>query len=283
VTALAKTFLDFVKFEHTLFSLPVMAAGAVLAARGWPGAKTLALVVLAGTGARTIAMALNRIFDRAIDARNPRTAGRELPSGRLSLVQAWGVVGAGAAMLAAALVFLPPLCTVLAPAPLAVFVLYPLMKRFTIFAHYGVGLALGMAPVAAWVAVTGSLQGAAPAWLLGAFTWLWVAGFDIIYATLDIEFDRREGLHSIPAKWGRKAALAAAAATHVGAFAMLAGTAAAQAGGADRVAPPAIAGMAAVAALLALEHRMAHRVELAFFHVNAIVGFVVLGAVVAGL
>ncbi len=297
--ASAKTFFDFVKFEHTLFSLPVIVAGAVLAARGWPDARTLALILLAGTGARTTAMALNRIFDRAIDARNPRTAVRELPSGKMSLAQAWAVAGAGLAMLAAALAFLPPLCTKLAPAPLAVFVLYPLMKRVTMFAHYGVGLGLGMAPVAAWVAVTGSLEGSAPAVLLGLFTWLWVAGFDIIYATLDEEFDRREGLHSIPARLGRARALIVAAVTHVAAFAFLVGmTMAAGAGvgaagmaegaaavgtaaGARGVGAAAAALLALVAALLLLEHRMAHRVQLAFFHVNAVLGFVVLGVVLA--
>lgn len=277
--ASAKTILDFVKFEHTLFSLPVILAGAILAAGGWPDARTLALVLLAGTGARTIAMALNRILDRAIDAKNPRTAGRELPSGKMGVGEAWGVAAAGLAMLAAALAFLPPLCTKLAPAPLAVFVLYPLMKRFTPLAHYGVGLGLAMGPVAAWVAVTGTLDGsAAPILLLAAFTWLWVAGFDIIYATLDEEFDRREGLHSIPGAVGRSAALKVAAATHVVAFGFLAAMTARIGGG-----QLAWAALGLVGAMLWIEHRMAHRVELAFFHVNAALGFVVLGVVLAGV
>lgn len=273
-----KTLLEFVKFEHTLFSLPVILAGAMLAAGGWPKAETLAAILVAGTGARTAALALNRILDRRIDARNPRTAKRELPAGKMTLAQGWGVVVAGLAMYAGALAFLPPLCAKLAPIPIAVFVLYPLMKRFTMLAHFGVGLGLGMAPVAAWVAVTGSFGGAMPAVWLGLFTWLWVAGFDVIYATLDEEFDRREGLHSIPSKLGRDSALRVAAAVHVAAFACLAAMTWKYA-----KTPAALACLAAVGALLVVEHRMAHRVELAFFHVNAALGFVVLAIVMAGV
>ncbi len=273
-----KTILDFVKFEHTLFSLPVILAGAMLAARGWPPWPTVAAILVAATGARTLALALNRILDRAIDARNPRTAGRELPSGKMTLAQAWGVAVAGLAVYAGAIAFLPPLCAMLAPIPVAVFVLYPLMKRFTMLAHFGVGLGLGMAPVAAWVAVTGSFAGAMPVVWLGLFTWLWVAGFDVIYATLDEEFDRREGLHSIPARFGRMGALRIAAAVHIVAFACLA----AMTWSVART-PAALACLAAVGALLVVEHRMAHRVELAFFHVNAALGFVVLGIVIAGV
>jgi 4-hydroxybenzoate polyprenyltransferase len=273
-----KTLFDFVKFEHTLFSLPVILAGAMLAARGWPDAKTLAAILVAGTGARTAALALNRIFDRAIDARNPRTKGRELPAGKMTLESAWAVAAAGLVLYAAALAFLPPLCAKLSPIPIAVFVLYPLMKRFTPLAHFGVGLGLGMAPIAAWVAVTGSFSGSMPAVWLGIFTWLWVAGFDVIYATLDEEFDRREGLHSIPARWGRENALRTAAFVHTAAFAALAAMTVRFA-----ASPAAYVCLAAVAVLLLVEHRMAHRVELAFFHVNAVLGFVVWGIVLAGV
>ncbi|HET9887504.1 MAG TPA: UbiA-like polyprenyltransferase, partial [bacterium] len=217
-----RTVFDFVKLEHTLFSLPILLAGAVLAARGLPAAGTLIAIFVAGTGARTTALALNRILDRNIDARNPRTASRELPSGKISLTQGWAVAIAGLVLYCGALALLPPLCWRLAPIPLAVFVLYPLMKRFTPFAHLGVGLGLALGPIAAWVAVTGSFAGATPVYELALFTWLWVAGFDVLYATLDEEFDRREGLHSIPGRYGKPAALRIAAMMHAIAFAALA-------------------------------------------------------------
>jgi len=274
----ARTVLDFVKLEHTLFSLPILLAGAMLAAHGLPPARTLLAILIAGTGARTTALALNRILDRNIDARNPRTAGRELPSGKMSLAQAWGVAGAGLVLYLGALALLPPLCWWLAPIPLAVFVLYPLMKRFTPLAHLGVGLGLALGPIAAWVAVTGSFAGAAPVYELAIFTWLWVAGFDVLYATLDEEFDRREGLHSIPGRFGRTAALKIAAALHAGAF-----TALAILTMRHLATLPAVVLLALVGVLLIAEHRLSHRVEVAFFHVNASLGFVVLALVWAGI
>jgi 4-hydroxybenzoate polyprenyltransferase len=273
-----RTVLDFVKLEHTLFSLPILLAGAMLAAKGLPPAKTLIAILVAGTGARTTALALNRILDRNIDARNPRTASRELPSGRMSLAQAWAVAGAGLVLYLAALSVLPPLCWKLAPIPLAVFVLYPLMKRFTALAHLGVGLGLALGPIAAWVAVTGSFEGAAPVYELAIFTWLWVAGFDVLYATLDEEFDRREGLHSVPGRFGRAAALKIAALMHAGAFASLAILTASH-----LATLPAVLLLAIVGILLVAEHRLSHRVEVAFFHVNASLGFVVLALVWAGI
>jgi len=273
-----RTLLDFVKFEHTLFSLPILLAGAMLAARGFPPAKTLLAILVAGTGARTTALALNRILDRSIDARNPRTAKRELPSGKMSMAQAWGVAFVGMVLYLGAIAVLPPLCWKLAPVPIAVFVLYPLMKRFTALAHLGVGLGLAMGPVAAWVAVTGSFEGASPVYYLAVFTWLWVAGFDVLYATLDEEFDRREGLHSIPGTFGKSIALKAAAAMHAAAFAALAILTLRH-----LATLPALVLLTIVGALLIVEHRLSHRVEVAFFHVNASLGFVVLALVWAGI
>ncbi|MBZ0270380.1 putative 4-hydroxybenzoate polyprenyltransferase [bacterium] len=270
--------LDFVKFEHTVFSVPVLLAGAFLGARGVPPAMTLVWILVAGTGARTLAMALNRIADRGIDARNPRTASRELPSGRLSLGAAWGVAAAGAAAFGLAVANLPPLCAKLLPIPLAIFALYPLMKRFTPLAHFGVGAGLGFGPIGAYVAVTGHLVPDGGSFLLALFTWAWVSGFDIIYATLDEDFDRAEGLHSLPSAIGRRGALVVAAAVHVAAVAALVLLTARYA------ASPVSWGLCAVTAgLLAVEHWQAHRVDLAFFHINAVVAFVVFALVWTGV
>ncbi|MFN8178450.1 MAG: UbiA-like polyprenyltransferase [bacterium] len=273
-----RTLLSFVKFEHTLFSLPLLFAGALLGARGVPRLGPLLWILVAGTGARTLAMALNRILDRAIDARNPRTAQRELPAGRMSLAQAWAVSGAGLLLYYVAVLRLPPLCLTLSPLPLAIFVGYPLMKRFTPLAHFGVGAALAFGPIGAYVAVTNRVLPFGAVHWLALFTWLWVAGFDVIYATLDEEFDRKEGLRSLPASLGRGPALAWAAAIHAAALlALLALTALSLHG--------ALAWglLGVVALLLALEHRLAHVVDLAFFRINLVVGFVVLALVWAGL
>lgn len=272
-----RTVLDFVKFEHTLFSLPMLLAGAFLGAGGVPPARALLWVLVAGTGARTAAMALNRIIDRRIDARNPRTAGRELPAGKMTPAQAWGVVAGGIAVFYAAVLSLPPLCLKLSPVPLAIFAAYPFLKRFTALAHFGVGAALAFGPLGAYTAVTGRILPVGAVHWLALFTWLWVAGFDVIYATLDEEFDRREGLRSLPAALGRGRALAVAAAVHAAALGALACMTYGLSG------PWRWPLLAAVTAMLALQHRMAHRVDFAFFHVNAALGFVVFALVWAGI
>ena len=268
----------FVKFEHTLFSLPLILAGAFLGAGGVPEPGPILWVLVAGTGARTLAMALNRILDRAVDARNPRTASRELPSGRMSLTAGWGVALAGLVLYYVAVLQLPSLCLTLSPVPLAIFVLYPLMKRFTPLAHFGVGAALAFGPFGAYVAVTNSLPPFGPVPLLCAFTLLWVAGFDIIYATLDEDFDRREGLRSVPAELGRSRALAVAGLVHAFAFAALAWLTFGWLRG-----PVAPALLALVGVMLAVEHWQAHRVDLAFFGINAALGFVVFALIWTGL
>jgi 4-hydroxybenzoate polyprenyltransferase len=269
--------LEFVKFEHTLFSLPLLLAGAFLGAGGMPPLGPLLWVVVAGTGARTLAMALNRIIDRRIDATNPRTATRELPSGAMSLAQGWGVALAGLALFFFAILRLPPLCLTLSPIPLAIFVLYPFLKRFTWFAHFGVGAGLAFGPIAAFVAITGTLPNDSAVLWLAAFTWLWVGGFDVIYATLDEDFDRRAGLHSIPARFGRQRALTIAAGIHVVAFACLAVLTA-------RFFPTpwSWALCLAVGAMLFVEHRQVRNVDLAFFQINAALGFVVFALVCVG-
>ena len=272
------TLFSFVRFEHTLFSLPLLLAGAILGARGLPAARTLALILVAGIGARTAALALNRILDREIDAHNPRTASRELPAGRLSLTSAWGVAATGSAVYVCAAALLPPLCLKLSPLPLAVFVGYPYLKRFTILAHLGVGLGLALGTLGAWIAVTGTFGPLGPAHLLALFTFLWVSGFDVIYATLDEQFDRETGLHSLPARLGRKPALAVAAALHALGFGVLA-----FATSRYLATPAAWTLLALVGLLFLLEHRLAHRVDLVFFRINAALGFVVLALVWTGL
>lgn len=274
----SRTWAAFIKVEHTLFSLPMLIAGALLASGGQPAWRPLSWAVVAGIGARTLAMSLNRLIDRRLDDANPRTRDRELPSGNMSVAEGWVIAGVGLAIYLVACSRLPPLCLWLSPAPVVVFVGYPYLKRVTPLAHFGIGLALALAPLGGHVAVTGTVQAAAPALLLALFTLLWVAGFDIIYATLDEGFDRGAGLHSLPCRLGSAAALRISAATHtvaVGAllvlyFGYLGGIVSATL-------------LVAVAILLAAEQWLADRVSLAFFQINIVVGFVVLAFVVAGL
>src|SRR5262245_10815222 len=198
----------FVKLEHTLFSLPLIVAGALIgrssAALTW---GRLVLLLLAGAGARTFALSVNRIVDRALDARNPRTAARELPGGRMHLGEAWGVALAGLVVYVVCAALLPRICLLLSPIPLAVFVGYPYLKRFTPLCHLGVGLSLALSPLGGYVAVTGSLRGIESVLPLAGFALLWVAGFDIIYATLDEAHDRAHGVRSLPAAIGAAGAL----------------------------------------------------------------------------
>lgn len=268
----------FVRFSHTLFSLPLILAGMLIAARGWPDLRTLLLILAAAFGARTAALALNRIIDRAIDARNPRTAARELPSGRLSLPQAWGLTGAAVVLYVAAAALLGPLTLALAPIPLVVFTAYPYLKRFTPLCHLGVGLGLALSPLGGWVAVTQSLADLSEVLPLALFGLCWVSGFDVIYATLDEEFDTACGIHSLPVALGRRAALAVSFWLHL--LALLALLGLWWANGWSRT---SLLLLAPAAFLLWLEQRLAHRVELAFFRINILVGIAVLLFVVAGV
>jgi 4-hydroxybenzoate polyprenyltransferase len=216
---LVRTYAGFVKLAHTVFALPFALAGMAAAysvpadARGpafsW---ATLGLVLLCMVGARSFAMAVNRIVDRRIDARNPRTAGRELPSGVLTPSQAWAFALVSAGVYFGACAMLGETVLILSPVPVAIMAFYPFTKRFTWLCHVVLGAALGLAPVGAWVAVLAPALGWAAVmepgpWLLGAAVALWVAGFDIIYALQDDEFDREHRLHSIPARFGRRGAL----------------------------------------------------------------------------
>jgi 4-hydroxybenzoate polyprenyltransferase len=207
-----KMLAGLIKFEHTIFALPFAYMGTFLAARGWPTGEKLFWVTVAMVGARSAAMALNRLIDRQIDARNPRTAGRHLPQGLVSIKEVLGLIIVSVGILMLAAWRLNPLCVKLSPL-LLVLVLYPYTKRFTWGSHFVLGVALSFAPMGGWIAVTGSIQPATL--LLGLIVVLWVAGFDIIYATLDYDFDRREGLYSIPVKFGVKKALLIARLLHV--------------------------------------------------------------------
>ncbi len=209
----------FVKVEHTLFSLPLLFAGAWLGAGGhWPGGWRLALVAAAGLGARTLGMAMNRILDRHLDRLNPRTAGRELPSGRLSPAQAWGVAAAGLALYLLACAALGPVCLRLSPIPAALLVSYSLLKRFTCLCHYGIGICLALGPLGAFVAVSGHTAAPESVLLLALFTFAWMSGFDIIYSLQDLESDRGTGVHSLPVALGSHGAQVVAAMTHLAAL-----------------------------------------------------------------
>jgi 4-hydroxybenzoate polyprenyltransferase len=206
-----KKAMKFVKIEHALFSLPLFFAGALLS-RPWIGWENvdwprLGLIVLAGMGARTAALALNRLLDARIDAKNPRTADRELPQGALNRKQGWSIVLVGLIVYFLAAAALGPLCLQLAPLPLLVFVIYPLMKRFTWACHFGVGLGLALAPVGGAIGYEPVWPPNEAVWWLGAFAFFWVSGFDVLYALLDEAFDRKEGLYSIPSRFGRPTAL----------------------------------------------------------------------------
>ena len=253
-------------------------AGVVLGAGLRPSARLLLLVLVAGVGARTAAMGLNRVIDRRMDAKNPRTAARELPSGAIGLGEAWALIAAGALAYLSAAWLLDPICLLLAPIPLGVFVLYPYLKRVTAWCHLGVGLALAMAPLGGWFAARLSFEDVGPALLLAGFTLAWVAGFDVLYATLDEAHDRSAGIRSLPARYGRPAALRGSRALHAGAWALLATLVV------WRLAwLPALLPLLAVGALLAWEQRRADDIDLAFFRINVWVGVMALATVVAGV
>lgn len=204
--------LEMIKFEHTLFALPFAFLGMLLAAEGWPSWRTVLWIVVAMVGARSAAMGFNRLVDRKIDAANPRTATRALPAGLVSPAAVTLFVAASAALLVLAAWQLNPLALALSPVALGVLFLYSYTKRFTWASHLVLGLSLAGAPLGAWIAVRGDV---APApFILAAAVLLWVAGFDVLYALQDVEFDRRSGLFSIPARFGVVPALWISAALH---------------------------------------------------------------------
>lgn len=278
-----RTYASFVRFEHTLFSLPLILAG-IFSAPGPALAWTRwALVAVAAVAARTAAMALNRLIDRRLDALNPRTRVRELPAGRMKLAEAIALLVVSTAAYLVACAALGPWYLRVAIVPLAVFTLYPYLKRFTPLCHVGVGAALALAPLAGFAAAHPALRGWQPAAALSVFALCWVTGFDIIYATLDEQFDRDHGVHSMVAWLGREAALRVSWALHLAGAVALGVAGAMVAGPAPGVAWMVVAVVlfAAAFALLWLEQRWAENVNLAFFKTNVWVGFVVLALVLA--
>ncbi|MBI4548275.1 MAG: 4-hydroxybenzoate octaprenyltransferase [Ignavibacteriae bacterium] len=272
-----KKFFNFVKIEHTLFTLPLIYSGLLLGMNETPSLRLLILVLVVAIGARTAAFALNRIVDRDIDKRNPRTAMRELPSGTMTLAEALCVLAVGCTLYLGSAALISSFCLMLSPIPLIIFVTYPFMKRFTVFAHFGVGLGMSMAPLGGYFAASPSFHNIFPAVLLSVFTIFWGAGFDIIYATLDEEFDQREHLYSFVSRYGKNKGLAFSALFHLIAFICLTLLFFTTIRTLYAIPLLAIAGL-----LLWYEQRKASNVELAFFQINAALGFVVFAMIVTG-
>jgi len=270
-------YLGLVRFSHTLFALPFALAAMLIAAKGLPRWETILLILAAMVAARSCAMAVNRLADAEIDARNPRTALRHIPAGALSRHSVI-VFAVGCGLVFVGITFLiNPLAFALSPVVIAVIVFYPFTKRFTSLTHGVLGLALGLAPVGAWIAVTGAF--ALTPIVLGAAVLLWVAGFDVIYATLDEAFDREAGLHSLVVSLGRRRSLVVARLLHAATFVLLV---------LFGLIEPSLrrfyyAGLVLIAGLLVYEHMIIRRypddprrINLAFFHANAVVSVVVL-------
>ena len=277
----AVTYGRMIKFSHSVFALPFALASAALAAREGYRWSQLGWIVVAMVGARSAAMGFNRLADATIDARNPRTAGRELPKGVLTRGEVWVLVLISAAALVLAAAMLNPLCLALSPVALAIVFGYSYTKRFTALSHMVLGLALAIAPVGAWLAVRGTFSPIAV--VVGLAVLMWVAGFDAIYSCQDVEFDRASGLHSLPARIGIRRALVVARLFHVAAVILLAAVYP-LAG----LHPIYLAGVAVVAFLLAYEHSLVRaddlsRVNAAFFTMNGWVSVLYLGATLAAI
>lgn len=272
---------DFVKISHTVFALPFALAAMVVAARpqrGWPGWRVFLLILSAMVCARTCAMAFNRIVDRKFDRENPRTAQRHLATGAISLLSAWTLWLLSAAGLVASSYSLNAACFYLSPVALFVVCFYSLTKRFTDYTHVYLGVALSLAPIGAWIAVTGTLGW--PALLMAVAVVFWLIGFDIIYALQDYEFDRKHGLHSLVVAWGPDNALKAAFLAHMlmwGLLFML--------GLLLRFRVTYLTGMLIILCSLLLEHWLARRRSLnwvnnAFFRMNAMISMIFLAITV---
>lgn len=269
---------NFIKVEHTLFSFPLILSGAFLAANGLPGIRILILIILAAIGARTAALAINRILDKNIDALNPRTMERELPSGKIKTSEAFLITSAGLILYVVCAYLICDLVLYLSPVPLLVFIIYPLMKRFTPLCHFGVGLGLALAPLGGWVAVTCSLSNLLAPVILSFFTLFWVAGFDIIYATLDENFDKEAGIFSMVSVYGKQVGLKISAYLHLLAFISLLILYLTEFRTLVSFVIMIITGY-----LLYSEHRKSENVDLAFFKINIITGFAVFIFVLTGI
>lgn len=273
----ARRFSSLVRLEHSLFALPYAYVGALLAVDGWPGLANLVWITVAMVGARSLAMALNRLIDARIDAANPRTARRELPGGLLSRAQVWAFCLVALLVLLVAVSQLAEITRWLWPIPVAMFAIYPYLKRVTPLCHLWLGACIGLAPVGAWVAITDDVPW--QPFLIGAVVACWVAGFDIIYATMDLEHDRRNGLHSVPADFGLARALLATRVLHGLAVVAMVGV-----GLELDLGVVYWVAVAICAVLLAYENSLVKpddlsRVNAAFFNVNAILAAIYLAGV----
>ena len=285
--SLIRKWAEFVKFSHTIFALPFALAAMVVAARenrGWPGWEKFLLILAAMVCARTCAMSFNRIVDREYDKENPRTAGRPLPSGQISLAAAWTLWAVSAAGLIAASYFLNRLCFYLSPIAIVVICFYSLTKRFTDYTHVFLGVALALAPVGGWLAVEGtslSVQDVLAMITLAAAVVFWLVGFDMIYALQDYEFDRKRGLRSLVVAWGPKNALSAAFLSHMLMWGLLF-----LFGLLLRFRVAYLVGLFIILISLLLEHWLARRrslhwINIAFFRLNALISVVFLVVTVA--
>jgi 4-hydroxybenzoate polyprenyltransferase len=274
---LPRRLASLVRIEHTVFALPFAYVGALLSVNGWPGLANMVWVTVAMIGARTLAMSLNRLVDAEIDARNPRTASRELPSGALSRGQVLALCVAALALFLLAVSQLDPIVRWLWPVPVVMFAVYPYLKRYTWLCHLWLGACLGLAPVGAWLGVTGT----APweAWVIGVAVALWVAGFDLFYSLFDLEHDREEGLHSWAVRFGERGVFVGARVLHASSVALLA-----IAGVGLDVTLFYWLGVVATAALLGYEHSIVRpgdlrRLDAAFFTLNGVISVVFFGFV----
>ena len=276
-----RTFLDMIKFEHTIFALPFAYLGMVLAAGGWPGVWPFVWITVAMVSARTVAMAANRAIDRHLDARNPRPASRALPQGRLSVGFVWGIVVVATVIFFVSAWLLNPFVFKLAPLALLFLVGYSYTKRFTWLCHWVLGITDGAAAAGAWAAITGSFG--LPAFVLWGAVAAWIAGFDLIYACQDVDVDRQEGLKSVPSRFGIAAALTLARINHVATVALLA-----WAGVLLGLGWPFWVGLAVAAALLVYENMIVKpndlsRLDLAFFNINGYISVIVFVAAWLGV
>ncbi len=269
-----RIFLEMIKFSHTVFALPFALTGALLAAGGVPDVRQIIWIVLAMVGARTAAMAMNRLIDAEIDARNPRTAGRAIPAGLLGSGMTMFFIIASTALMLFSAAMLNPLCLKLSPIALFFLVLYSYCKRFTSLAHVVLGICLAAAPIGAWVAIRGQVE--APSLVLGGVVLFWVAGFDILYALQDREFDEAAGLHSIPVLLGVSGSLWTARIFHLVMMGLLLGLYSIM-----HLGSMFMVGILVVAGMLLYEHWLLKdgdlsKLDAAFFNMNGYISVAIL-------